>query len=111
MEAILTAILDDDRAKARELLKADPASRHASSTKPACTNRKSFTGFTPGILRCIWLRPVAALKLFDYCWPLEPTQIPETNHRQSGPCTTAADGYISGPVGMQKASEDDPMSA
>ena len=37
-------------------------------------SRKSFTGFTPEIRRSIWRPPVTGWKLFDYCWPPEPTR-------------------------------------
>jgi len=62
-------------AEGQGITKGRPRSRNMpQSVGLDSTNRKSFIGFTPEILRCIWLLPVTALNLFEYCWPPEPTQ-------------------------------------
>jgi ankyrin repeat protein len=98
MEAILTAILDDDRPRAGELLKADPglATRFIDEAR-LCQSK---------IFHWIYVGDTALhLAVAGYRFELvrlllaagaDPNS--RTNHRQSGPLHYAADGYMTGPV-------------
>src|SRR6266540_1954736 len=67
-----------------------------------CTNRKSFTGFTSEILRCIWLLPVIGLNLFDYCLPPVPTQTRRPIIVKAAHYTTQRMATSTALLGMQK---------
>jgi len=98
MEAILRAILDDDRPKVKKLLGADP--RLATSLIETARLYQSKI--------CHWIYVGdTALHLAAAGHRVELVQLlltagadpnATTNHRRSGPLHYAADGYITGPV-------------
>jgi ankyrin repeat protein len=98
MEAILTAILEDDRPRARELLKANPGLAAGRIDQPRLYQSKIFhwiyTGDTALHLAAAGYR-VELVRLL-LAAGADPNS--RTNHRQSGPLHYAADGYITGPV-------------
>ncbi len=97
MDAMLTAILDDDRPKAKELLKADP--RLATCLIDAARLYESkivhwiYAGDTALHLAAAGYR-VELVRLL-LAAGADPNST--SNHRQSGPLHYAADGYINGP--------------
>jgi len=97
MEAILTAILEDSRPRARELLKADPG-------LATCLVRDARL-YQSKIVHWIYAGDTA-LHLAAAGYRVEIVRLllaagadPNSakNHRQSGPLHYAADGYINGP--------------
>ena len=102
MEAILTAILDDDRPRARELLKADPRLARSLIEEARLYQSKIF--------HWIYTRDTA-LHLAAAGYRVELVRLllaagadPNStkNHRQSGPLHYATDGYINGPDWNEK---------
>jgi hypothetical protein len=97
MNAILTAILDDDRPKARELLKAHPGLVTGLIDEARLYESKIFhwiyAGDTALHLAAAGYRVELVQLLLSA--GADPNSI--TNHRQSGPLHYAADGYINGP--------------
>ncbi len=97
MDAILTAILDDDRPRVRKLLKADP--RLATCLIDAARLYQSkivhwiYVGDTALHLAAAGYR-VELVRLL-LAAGADPNST--TNHRRSGPLHYAADGYINGP--------------
>lgn len=112
MDTLLAAILDDDRARAKELLKAD--SGLATSLIEEARLYQSH------IFHWIYVGDTA-LRLAAAGYRVEIVKLllgagadPNSagNHRHSGPLHYAADGYINGPAwDAQKASEDHPLLA
>ena len=97
MEAILTAILDDDRTRVRELLKANPNLAKSLIEEPRLYQSKIvhwiYAGDTALHLAAAGHR-VELVRLL-LAAGAEPNSA--KNHRQSGPLHYAADGYINGP--------------
>src|SRR6266849_3491093 len=97
MDAILTAILDDDRPRVRQLLKADP--RLATCLIDAARLYESkivhwiYVGDTALHLAAAGYR--VEIAQFLLAAGADPNST--MNHRQSGPLHYAADGYINGP--------------
>src|SRR3989442_2582972 len=97
MDAILTAILDDDRPRVRKLLKVDP--RLATCLTDAARLYESkivhwiYVGDTALHLAAAGYR-VELVRLL-LAAGADPNSA--KNHRQSGPLHYAADGYINGP--------------
>src|SRR5882724_4267599 len=98
MDAILTAILDDDRPRVKKLLKANP--RLATGLIDAARLYESkivhwiYVGDTALHLAAAGYR-VELVRLL-LAAGADPNYT--ANHRQSGPLHYAADGYISGPA-------------
>jgi len=97
MNAILTAILDDDRTRARQLLKADPGLATRLIDEPRLFESKIvhwiYSGDTALHLAAAGYRvDIVRLLLAAGANPNS-----TMNHRQSGPLHYAADGYINGP--------------
>src|SRR5881628_2558394 len=98
MDAILTAILDDDRPRVKKLLKAEP--RLATCLIDAARLYEStivhwiYVGDTALHLAAAGYR-VELVRLL-LAAGADPNST--TNHRQSGPLHYAADGYINGPA-------------
>jgi len=97
MDAILTAILDDDRPRVKELLKADPRLATCLIKETRFCEAKIFhwlyAGDTALHLAAAGYR-VELVRLLLAAGS-DPNSI--RNHRQSGPLHYAADGYINGP--------------
>src|SRR5262245_6579163 len=98
MHTLLAAIVDDDRVKAKQLLKADPALATYLNAKARLFKSKIFhwlyVGDTALHLAAAGYRvDIARLLLAAGADPNA-----ATNHRSSGPLHYAADGYINGPV-------------
>ena len=97
MGAILTAILDDDRPRAKELLKADPGLATCLISEARLYESKIVHWIYAGDTA---LHLAAAGHRFELVRILlaagaDPNST--KNHRQSGPLHYAADGYINGP--------------
>lgn len=97
MDAILTAILDDDRPRARELLKADPGLATCLISEARLYESKIvhwiYAGDTALHLAAAGYRVELVRLLLAAGADPNSTK----NHRQSGPLHYAADGYINGP--------------
>jgi hypothetical protein len=98
MDALLRAILDDDRARAKALLKAERglATRRIEEAKLYRSQifHWIYVGDTALHLAAAGYRvEIARLLLAAGADPNA-----ATNHRQSGPLHYAADGYVNGPV-------------
>src|SRR5882724_9664882 len=98
MDAILSAILDDDRPRVKQLLKADP--RLATGLIDAARLYQSrifhwiYVGDTAlHLAACGYRVELVRLLLAAGADPNS-----TTNHRQSGPLHYAADGYVTGPA-------------
>jgi len=98
MDAILTAILDDDRPRVRALVKADPGLATRLIDQARLYQSKIFHWIYAGD---------TALHLAAAGYRVEIVQLllaagadpnSAANHRQSGPLHYAADGYINGPA-------------
>jgi len=97
MDAILTAILGDDRPRARELLKAEPGLATYLIDEPRLYESKIvhwiYAGDTALHLAAAGYRVELVRLLLAAGADPNSTK----NHRQSGPLHYAADGYINGP--------------
>src|SRR5262245_33632770 len=98
MDALLKAILDDDRAKVKRLLQKDACLATRLMEEAKLYKSKIFhwmyIGDTPLHLAAAGYRTKIVELLLDAGADPNAT----TNHRQSGPLHYAADGYITGPV-------------
>jgi len=102
MDAILTAIVDDDRPRVKELLKADPTLASSLIEEARLYQSKIvhwiYAGDTALHLAAAGYRVELVRLLLAAGADPNSTK----NHRHSGPLHYAADGYIKGPIGMQK---------
>jgi len=102
MESLLTAILDDERAKAKDLLKNDPALATAVVRKPRLYESGIFhwlyAGDTALHLAAAGYRVELARLLLAAGANLNAAG----NHRRGRPLHYAADGYINGPAWDEK---------
>ena len=98
MNAILEAIVDDDRLEVKKLIKADPGLITGMVTEPRLYDSKIFHWIYVGD---------TALHLAAAGYRVEIVQLllaagadpnATMNHRRSGPLHYAADGYVNGPV-------------
>jgi len=97
MEAILTAILDDDRPRARELLKADPGFAICLINEARFYESKIFHWIYSGDTALHLAAAGYRVELVRLLLAAGADPNSKTNHRQSGPLHYAADGYINGP--------------
>ncbi len=97
MEAIFTAIIEDERARVRELLKADPGAATRSVDRAWLCQKRIFHWIYEGD---------TALHLAAAGYRVEIAQLlvaagadpnARGNHRRSGPLHYAADGFLQGP--------------
>jgi ankyrin repeat protein len=98
MEAILTAILDDDRPRAMELLKADPDLATRLINEARLCQSKIFHWIYSGDTALHLAAAGYRSELVGLLLAAGADPNSRTNHRQSGPLHYAADGCITGPV-------------
>ena len=98
MEAILTAILDDDRPRARELLKADPGLTTCLIDEARLYQSKIFHWIYVGDTALHLAAAGYRVELVRLLLAAGADPNSKKNHRHSGPLHYAADGYITGPV-------------
>ena len=98
MDAILTAILDDDRPRARQLLKADPSLASRLIDEARLYQSKIFHWIYSGDTALHLAAAGYRVELVRLLLAAGADPNSRTNHRQSGPLHYAADGYITGPV-------------
>jgi hypothetical protein len=102
MDALLRAILDDDRPKVADLLKADPglATRLVTEAKlyQSAIYHWIYVGDTALHLAAAGYR----VEIVDLLLHAGADPNAASNHRHSGPLHYAADGYITGPVWDEK---------
>ena len=98
MDAILTAILDDDRPRVRELLKANPGFATRLIDKPRLYQSKIFHWIYVGDTALHLAAAGYRVELVRLLLAAGADPNSTANHRQSGPLHYAADGYITGPV-------------
>src|SRR5580700_6971898 len=98
METILTAILNDDRPSARELLKADPGLATCLIDEARLCESKIFHWIYSGDTALHLAAAGYRVELVRLLLAAGADPNSRTNHRESGPLHYAADGYITGPV-------------
>jgi len=97
MEAILTAILGDDRAKVRELLKADPGLARRGIDEARLYQSKIFHWIYSGDVALHLAAAGYRVEIIQLLLAAGADPNSTANHRQSGPLHYASDGYITGP--------------
>lgn len=98
MDAILTAILDDDQPRARKLLKADPGLATRLIEEARLCQSKIFHWIYAGDTALHLAAAGYRVELVRLLLAAGADPNSAMNHRQSGPLHYAADGYITGPV-------------
>ena len=98
MEAILKAILDDDRVRTRELLKADPGLATCLIGEARLYQSKIFHWIYSGDTALHLASAGYRAELVGLLLAAGADPNSKKNHRQSGPLHYAADGFITGPV-------------
>jgi ankyrin repeat protein len=98
MDAILTAILDDDRPRARQLLKADPGLATCLIDEARLCESKIFHWIYSGDTALHLAAAGYRVELVRLLLAAGADPNSRMNHRQSGPLHYAADGYINGPA-------------
>lgn len=97
MDAILTAILDDDRPRTSELLKADPTLATRLIQEPRLCQSKIFHWIYAGDTALHVAAAGYRVELVRLLLAAGADPNSTKNHRQSGPLHYAADGYVNGP--------------
>src|SRR5881296_4422412 len=97
MDAILTAILEDDRPRVRTLLKADPRLATCLIDAAQLYELKIFHWIYVGDTALHLAAAGYRVELIRLLLAAGADSNSTTNHRQSGPLHYAADGYINGP--------------
>ena len=97
MDAILTAILDDDRPRARQLLKADPDRAKFLIDKARLFESKIVHWIYAGDTALHLAAAGHRVELVRLLLAAGANPNSSMNHRQSGPLHYAADGYINEP--------------
>lgn len=98
MEAILRAILDDDRPKVKKLLGADPRLAMSLIETARLYQSKIFHWIYVGDTALHLAAAGYRVELVQLLMAAGADPNATTNHRRSGPLHYAADGYITGPV-------------
>jgi len=98
MEAILAAILDDDRARAGKLLKANPGLATGLIDEAHLYQSKIFHWIYVGDTALHLAAAGYRVELVQLLLAAGADPSAAMNHRRSGPLHYAADGYITGPV-------------
>jgi ankyrin repeat protein len=97
MEAILTAIVDDDRTKVKELLKANPILAKSLIEKARLYESKIVHWIYAGDTALHLASAGHRVELVRLLLAAGANPNSAENHRHSGPLHYAADGYIHGP--------------
>ena len=97
MDAILTAILDDDRPRTSELLKAGPTLATRLIQEPRLCQSKIFHWIYAGDTALHVAAAGYRVELVRLLLTAGADPNSTKNHRQSGPLHYAADGYVNGP--------------
>jgi ankyrin repeat protein len=97
MDAILTAILADDRPRAKELLKADPGLATRLIDEARLYESKIFHWIYAGDTALHLAAAGYRVELVRLLLAAGAGPNSTANHRQSGPLHYAADGFINGP--------------
>ena len=98
MNALLTAILDDDRPRVRELLKADPRLATCLIGEARLCQSKIFHWIYAGDTALHLAAAGYRVELVRLLLAAGADPNSTKNHRKSGPLHYAADGYITGPA-------------
>src|SRR2546421_664509 len=98
MKALLTAILDDDRSRVRQLLKADSTLAQRTLAEAQLHQRKIFHWLYVGDTALHLAAAGYRVELVKILVQAGADPNSAGNHRQSSPLHYAADGYITGPV-------------
>jgi ankyrin repeat protein len=98
MEAIFTAILDDDRARVRELVKADPGLATRRVDDARLYESKIFHWIYEGDTALHLAAAGYRVEIVRLLLSAGADPNARGNHRRSGPLHYAADGFITGPV-------------
>jgi len=98
MNAILTAILDDDRLRLKELLKSDPGLATRLIDEARLSQSKIFHWIYAGDTALHLAAAGYRVELVQLLLAAGADPNAAKNHRQSGPLHYAADGYVNGPA-------------
>src|SRR6266478_7622981 len=98
MDAILTAVLEDDRPRVRKLLKADPRLATCLIDAARLYESKIFHWIYVGDTALHLAAAGYRVELVRLLLAAGADPNSTTNHRQSGPLHYAADGYVTGPA-------------
>jgi ankyrin repeat protein len=98
MNAILKAVVDDDRPEVKKLLKADPGIATAVVTEPRLYDSKIFHWIYVGDTALHLAAAGYRIEIVKLLLAAGADPNATMNHRRSGPLHYAADGYVSGPV-------------
>lgn len=98
MDAILTAIVDDDRPRVKKLLKADPRLATCLINKARLYQSKIFHWIYVGDTALHLAAAGYRVELIRLLLAAGADPNATTNHRKSGPLHYAADGYVIGPA-------------
>lgn len=98
MDALLTAILNDDRAKVKALLKLDRALATRLIDKPKLYGSKTHHWIYAGDTALHLAAAGYRVEIMELLLAAGADPNAAMNHRRSGPLHYAADGYINGPA-------------
>jgi hypothetical protein len=98
MDALLRAILDDDRATVQELLTADSSLVIARVSEPSFYDQKIFHWLYKGDTALHLAAAGYRVEIVKLLLAAGSDGNASMNHRHSGPLHYAADGYITGPA-------------
>lgn len=97
METIFAAILDDDRPRAKQLLKADPGLATRLIGEPQLFQSKIFHWIYAGDTALHLAAAGYRVEIIRLLLAAGADPNASENHRRSGPLHYAADGYLTGP--------------
>ena len=98
MDSLLTAIIDDDRAKVKRLLKANPSLATRLIEEAKLYQSKIFHWIYIGDTALHLAAAGYRTQIVELLLAAGADPNATANHRKSGPLHYAADGYITGPV-------------
>src|SRR5262249_6159876 len=98
MNTLCTAIVNDDRAKVRNLLQADAGLASPLIGQPQLHQSKIFHWIYVGDTALHLAAAGYRVEIIDLLLAAGADPNAAQNHRQSGPLHYAADGYVNGPV-------------